>query len=146
MGMLDDLLKQAQPGVNPQLEATITRLMQASGASPGQISSGVQGLQGQPAGPVAGAAGTSAPPGQAAPDVGSAQQNPQANATYRALIQAGVPAAVAMQAMQDPKLLQSILAQMSQKTGPQEQGPMAPSAASPSRMSAPPLGGGGGGY
>jgi hypothetical protein len=139
MAMLDDVLKQAQPGVNPQLEEMITTLMRNGGASPGQTQSGVQGLQGPR---MQGTMATGVPGAAGQPGATPPMDPAEANQTLRILIQKGVPPAVAQQAIQNPAMLKELLAQIFKQSGPQEQ-PQA-MASSPGRVSAPPLGGGGG--
>lgn len=141
--MLEDILKQAQPGVNPQLEAMITKLMQGSGSTPGQAASGVAGMQSQGVSPGTMATGAVAPP--SSPGGAQPMAPEEANLTYQALIKKGVPPQVAQQAIANPQMLRELLAQLYKGgggVGPQEavQGP----GAAPSRVSAPPLGGGGG--
>jgi hypothetical protein len=140
MPMLDELLKQSQPGVNPKLEDMIARLMVNGGATPGQTASGVQGLQGQQAPSTlgTGAAGVPAPAGAAQP-----MAPEEANLTYQALIRKGVPPQLAQQALANPKLLRDLLTQIYRQPGPQE-APQMLNGGVPARPTAPPLGGGGG--
>jgi len=138
--MLDDLLKQSQPGVNPKLEEVITSLMRSGGASPGQTQSGVQSLQGQGQPQTMGAGGAGVQP-QAG---GTPAMGPEeANLTYQALIRKGVPPQIAQQALANPQMLKDLLMQIYKQTGPQE-APAAMASSQPGRQSAPPLGGGGG--
>ena len=127
--MLEDILQQSRPGVNPQLEEMISKLMMGGagqekpGASMPMRQPLPQSALGAPSGGQAGA---------------SAQD--QANQTYQILIQQGVPPKLAQQAIADPALLQDILRQLQGGGGPQEQPQMMPSGNS--RMSPPPPGAG----
>lgn len=140
MAMLDELLKQSQPGVNPELEDLISKLMLSGGATPGQTESGTKSLQPQLAQSTlgTGAAGTMAPAGATPPMDAQA-----ANQTYQVLISKGVPPQLAQQALANPQLLRDLLTQIYRQTGPQEQ-PTALASGTRGRMSSPPLGGGGG--
>lgn len=138
MAMLDDLLKQAQPGINPELEQMISKLMLAGGASSGQAASGVKGLSPQPQPSNLGIESSTPPAMGAAPQGGV-----QDNQTYQILVKKGVPPEIAQQAMNNPQLLKDLLAQVYRQAGPTE-APPALASSQPNRMSAPPLGGGGG--
>ena len=157
MAMLDDILKQSQPGVNPQLEEMVAKMLSASGMAGPQAAA----ASGQDAAPPGGlGAGPTAAPGGGLPMggmppstgmPGSGAQAPDAsNETYKVLISKGVPPDLARQALGNPEILKQLLAQlfqqqqqpMQQQLGPQEQQQMQPS--SGNRQSAPPLGGGGG--
>lgn len=140
MAALDDILKQAQPGINPQLEDMIAKLMVSGGASPGMAKAGIQGM-GQPTQQTALGTGAQVPAGQ--PGAAEAMAPEEANMTYQALLRRGVPPQIAQQAIANPKLLRDLLSQIYKQTGPQEQ-PQMLASGQPNRMSAPPLGGGGG--
>lgn len=116
--MLDQLLKQAQPGVNPELEEMVAKLMIGSGSSPQRAQ---QAVAPQPAPPSALGTGAQTP---AAPAGGAAPMVPEeANLTYQALIRKGVPPQLAQQALANPQLLRDLLMQLYRGTGPQEQPP-----------------------
>lgn len=130
-GMLEDLLKQSRPGVNPELEDMVAKLMMGSGSSPQRATNAVQA----PA-PAPSALGTGAQ-APAAPAGGTAPMAPEeANLTYQALIRKGVPPQIAQQAIANPQLLRDLLGQLYRGAGPQEQ-PPALASGTPGRMSAP---------
>ena len=127
-GMLDQLLKQSQPGINPQLEEMISRLMLGSGSGPVQA----QGSAAQAA---------RMPLPQSNLGVGGGQQMPgqgEGNETYKILINAGVPPELARQALDNPQLMQTLIMQIQKGVGPQEAPPMQTSG-TPARPSAPPI-------
>lgn len=135
--MLNDLLKQSQPGVNPELESMIAKLMQGSGSSPERAMGAVSQSPQEPGAAGTGAATVPAPAGAA-----QAMGGQESNQTYQVLVARGVPPEVAQQAIGNPAMLRALLQQLYSQSGPQEAPPMQPGANS--RMSAPPLGGGGG--
>jgi hypothetical protein len=133
MAMLEQILQQAKPGVNPELEAMISKLMMGSGATPGEAQGGVAGAMRQPL--PQSALGTGVQPQGAAPGSplpgaapgampgGQGQQMPpeQANRTYQVLVSQGVPPQLAKEAIGNPALLRDILRQL-QGGQDQEQG------------------------
>lgn len=138
---LDDLLKQANPGVNPELEAMISRLMLGAGSSADRAAKATA-----PTAPAPGTLGTGAagaPPAGA----GAAPMPPQipeaANQTYMVLVKQGVPPEIAKQAIANPALLRQLLAKLYSQSGPQELPQQMDSSAAAARQSSPPLGGGG---
>lgn len=128
--MLDDILKQAQPGINPELESMIARLMQGSGSSPQRAAAATAPQAPPPSALGTGAATPAAPAGGAEPMLPE-----EANLTYQALIRKGVPPQVAQQAIANPQMLRDLLGQLYRGAGPQEQPPAL--ASMPGRMSAP---------
>lgn len=160
MAMLEQILEQAKPGVNPELESMISRLMLGSGSSPAQaqggpaaamrqplpqsaLGTGVQPQGAAPGSPLPGAAPGSMPGGQAP------QMPPeQANRTYQVLVSQGVPPQLAKEAIGNPALLRDILRQLQGSEnqgqapgqGPQEQPQMVPGGNN--RMTPPGFGGG----
>lgn len=143
MAMLDDVLKRAQPGVNPQLEQMITTMMMNAGASPGQTQSGVKSL----GGPQTQSTMGTGVPGAATQAGATPPMAPQeANQTLQILISKGVPPALAQQAIANPQLLKELLAQIFKQGGPTgpTEAPQAMASGTPNRVSAPSLGGGGG--
>jgi hypothetical protein len=137
MAMLDDILKQSQPGVNPQLEDMVAKMLSGSGMAGPQASAAAQGM-----GPAA--LGAPPAPGGAPgmPAGGGGMAGPEGNETFRVLVSRGVPPEMAKQALTNPEMLRQILAQLfkGQQGAPSEP-QMAPSK---NPQSAPPLGGGGG--
>jgi hypothetical protein len=148
MAMLDDILKQSQPGVNPQLEEMVAKMLSASGMA-GPQAAQASGQQAPPSGGL-GALPAPGPGGVGIPGMpGSGAQAPdESNETYKVLISKGVPPEIARQALGNPEILKQILAKLFQAQqgpamlGPQEQPQMQPSGNN--RQSSPPLGGGGG--
>lgn len=129
--MLNDFLKQAQPGVNPELEQMVARLMMGSGSSPQRAAESAQAPAPPPTALGTGAQGVSAPAG------GNPPMAPEeANLTYQTLIKRGVPPQIAQQAIANPQLLRDLLTQLYSQTGPQEQ-PAALASGVPGRMSPP---------
>src|SRR5688572_6961914 len=131
MVMLEDILKQAKPGVNPQLEEMVAKLMMGSGSSPQRAQAATQPQAAPQSTLGTGAQMPSAPAGGAQP-----MAPEEANLTYQALIKRGVPPQVAQQAIANPQMLRDLLTQIYRGTGPQEQPPALASGV-PGRMSAP---------
>ncbi len=137
--MLEQILQQSQPGVNPELEAMISKLMMGSGSTPAQAQAGpaqamrqplpqsALGTGAQPQGSAPGSPLPGAAPG-AIPGGQPPQMPPeQANRTYQVLVSQGVPPQLAKEAMGNPALLRDILRQLqggqNQQQGPSPQGP-----------------------
>jgi hypothetical protein len=160
MAMLEQMLQQSQPGVNPELEEMISKLMMGSGGAAGASQGGAAGAMRQPlpqsalgaGGQQQGAAPGSPLPG-AAPGAMPGGQAPQAgpdqgNRTYQVLVSQGVPPQLAKEAINNPALLRDILRQLQggqnqggqPPAGPQEQPQMVQGGNN--RMTPPGFGGG----
>lgn len=146
MAVLADILKQSQPGVNPQLEEMVAKMLAGSGMAGPQASAAAGSAALSAPGAMGAASGggglpLGAPSPGAVPQSGG-QPGPESNETFRVLVSKGVPPEIAKQAIGNPELMKQLLAKLFQgQQGPQQQ--MAPSP-NPDPQSAPPLGGGGG--
>lgn len=145
MAMLDDVLKNAQPGVNPQLEDMVAKMLAGSGmagpqaaSAAGRLSPGASPLG---VGPAPAGGMPPAPAGGAAPQ---GQPGPQGNETFKVLVARGVPPQLAAQAISNPQLLRQLLAKLFQGQQGADQQPQAAPEPDPNSQPAPPLGGGGG--
>jgi hypothetical protein len=106
MAMFD--LKQSQPGVNPQLEELVARMLAGSGIAQ-QTQPGPSGLDGSISGP-----------GGNAPVRGIQQTEPEAqpSQTLRVLVSRGVPPELAQHAIGNPPLLRQLLIALQQQGQP----------------------------
>lgn len=138
-GMLDQLLQQSSPGINPELEKMIANLMLGAGNSPGRAQGSAAAASRMPL-PQQSPLGLQRPTGGQAPEqggLGGGEAPAAANETYQILIQAGVPPELALQAIGNPQLMQTLIMQIQGGMGPQE-APIMQTSGTPAAPSAPP--------